>query len=217
MRILSTALVAAAAAALLALPAAGGPASVGSAQYVVRADPRLCPSPLCGGYWVALANHSRTLCTDERFRPRCYVATAVDEEQHPVTGLWDAALVRGELEPWTFEGFGELGALVVGTIRVPAGPGARGVYFRVRDLGIRCVRAPCYSLRTVRLNTWTRGAVSGLDLGSARLDRAQRERAQRELTSASGLLLLGTVERRADGSRVLRASRVYLEAPQPRA
>ncbi len=25
----------------------------GTAIYVVRVDKRLCPSPLCGGYWVA--------------------------------------------------------------------------------------------------------------------------------------------------------------------
>ena len=34
----------------------------GTAMYVVRHDLRLCPSPMCGGYWVALANGARTRC-----------------------------------------------------------------------------------------------------------------------------------------------------------
>ena len=55
---------------------AGAASAKPSAHYVVRVDPRLCPSPLCGGYWVSLANRHRTRCHDGVRRARCYVASA---------------------------------------------------------------------------------------------------------------------------------------------
>ncbi|MEP7224495.1 MAG: DUF6748 domain-containing protein, partial [Actinomycetota bacterium] len=73
-----------------ALPAGNAEAKPAQ-EYVVYTDPRLCPSPLCGGYWVALANHSRTRCPDRRYRPRCYVASAWPASRT----IYHGALVRG--------------------------------------------------------------------------------------------------------------------------
>jgi len=194
------------------------PPPVGASQYVVRLDPRLCPSPMCGGYWVALANHSRTRCSDGAMRPRCYVARAVDENRHPLAArLPDAALVRADIEPWTFEGFGELGELVVADVRAPTGQTLSGVFYKVRDLGVRCVRAPCFSMRASRLNSSFRVTVSELELGFALLTGEKRRLAEAALTSAKGLFLAGRIERaRMEGRRLL-AWRVYLKAPRPRA
>jgi hypothetical protein len=203
--------------AIAVTPAAANPPLVGSAQYVVRADPRLCPSPLCGGYWVALANRSRTRCGDESRRERCYVALAFDQDRHPLSrGIPDGALVRADIEPRWFDGFGNLGALIVGDVRSPLGRDEEGTYFRVRDLGIRCVRAPCFSLRAVLLHVGSRVTLSSLGL-PASLTSGERARANASLRTTTGLFVRGTIVRTNDGGRSLRASRIYLKTAPPRA
>jgi len=196
---------------VVGLPGAAGEASSGSGLYIVRPDPRACPSPLCGGYWVALANHARTACEDEGLRARCHVARAVDEARRPLAaGIADGALVRGSIEPWTRLGIRQLYQLVAFTVREPLGAELEGSYFRARDLGIRCVRAPCYHLKAARLNRPVSRLVSSVDLVSlVRPTPRQLARAQAAL-EGSGLLLLGTVIETSAAGTILQASRFYL-------
>jgi len=190
---------------------AAGPPAIGSAQYVVRADPRLCPSPLCGGYWVTLANRARTRCGDGALRPRCYVARAVDEHRHPLSaGVPEGALARAAIEPWKFESIGELDVLVVADVRAPAGRATDAPIYRVRDTEIRCVRAPCFFMRAFRLSAGYRVTVSELGLGPARLTAEQLAQAEAALQTTNGLFVAGDIERAADGGRRLSARRVYL-------
>lgn len=198
------------AAVISVLPAAGGPPRVSSSIFVVRPDSRLCPSRLCGGYWVQLANRARTRCSDDVLRARCYVARAVDVERHPLDAtIPDGALARADIEPWRFEGVGELGMLVVARVFAPVGGDASsGRYFRVVDLGIRCVKAPCFSLRASVLNGTERVAVSGIDLGVAPVD--VRSRIEAALGTKSGALARGRIVPSRDGGRVLRPTRFYL-------
>lgn len=192
--------------------ASGSLPPVGTSIYVVRPDPRLCPSPRCGGYWVALANHARTRCHDGLLRARCYVASAIDVGGIPLAaGVPDGALARADIRAGSLPGLGTLGVLIVADVRAPAGRGTKGTYYRVRDLGIRCVRAPCFSLRTASLNRSTRGLVSSLDLVSTAQPSAKElALAQSSLSTPSGLWLLGRVTRTRDGGRMLVASRFYL-------
>ena len=184
---------------------------------MVQPDPRLCPSPLCGGYWAALANHSQTRCHDGKLRARCYVAFAVDEQRHGLDASLPAnALVRAALDARSFGGLGELGVLVVADIRVPAGQERSGVVYRVRDLGLRCIRAPCFSLRAARVNGSFRTTVSDLDLRPARLSPEQRAQAEKALTTSAGLFVAGRIVPTAEGGRVLRAWRVYFRVGPPR-
>jgi hypothetical protein len=200
-----------------AAPAAGGAQRVGTFQYLVEPDPRECVSPRCGGYWVALVNHARTACSDGVLRRRCYVALAVDSRrQELAAGLPAGAIVRANLESRKFGPFGELGILVVADMRAPAGREPAGPIFRVRDLGIRCVRAPCFSLRAGRLNTPHRVTLSAVDLLPARLSERDQDRAVEALSTPSGLFASGRVIRTADGGRTLVVSRVYLRAATPR-
>jgi hypothetical protein len=201
----------------MAIPAAAGSSSVGSFQYLVEPDPRACPSPLCGGYWVTLANHRQTACSDGVLRRRCYVAVAVDSRRRELeNGVPDGAIVRAGLESRVFGPFGELGVLVVADVRAPAGREPTGPFFRVRDLGIRCIRAPCFSFRAGRLNTTYRITLSGVDLRPARLSERDQDRAEAALGTANGLFVSGNVVATADGGRTLRVSRVYLKAATPR-
>jgi hypothetical protein len=101
--------------------------------------------------------------------------------------------------------------LIVAEVRAPVGKGTKGTYYRVRDLGIRCVRAPCFSLRAARLNRSSRTLVSSLDLVStARPSTKQLARAEAALATPSGLWLLGSITETSDGGRMLVASRFYL-------
>ncbi len=179
-------------------------------EYLVRVDPRLCPSPLCGGYWIALANKTRTRCPDGRFRSRCYVASAWPASRM----IHDGALVQGGIAAGDVPGFEHLGMLIATDVRNPVGAAASGSFYRLRDIGVRCVREPCFSIRASRLNTTSAVLVSGLDLRSAELSEEQEMRVGLALVG-DGLFAAGGTVSGAEGGRVFRASRIYLRGRQP--
>jgi len=207
----------------LALAGAAGSArsqpTMGTGIYTVQLDPRLCPSPLCGGYWVALANGARTRCADGIRRARCYAAKAVDEHRDPLeTAIAEGALVRAELESSEYEGIGPLGVVAVAAVYEPAGRATvTGGYYRVVDTRVRCVRAPCFSYRVTQLNGRTRTTTSDVDLGTAGATRAEVARALKALRTKNGLFARGRFTREADGGRSFRTSRLFLRVPPPRA
>jgi hypothetical protein len=186
----------------------------GTAMFVVRHDPRLCPSPLCGGYWAALANGARTRCADGLRRPRCYVARAVDAEGNPVGDIAEEALVRGAIDT----GREDLGELVASAVYAPGGRAeALGGFYRVRDTGLRCIRAPCFSYRVTQVNGSTRTAVAGVDLSTARITRGELDRAEAALHAKDGLYARGLFVRGDEGERLFRATKLFLRVPLPRA
>jgi hypothetical protein len=198
----------------VAASAAGRQPPNGTAMYVVRHDPRLCPSPLCGGYWVALANGARTRCADDLRRPRCYVAEAVHAGGSPVGDIAEEALVRGEMDV----GREGLGKLVVGAVYAPTGEATpSGGFYRVTDTGIRCVRAPCFSYRVTQVNGATRTTVSSLDLDAAEVTPKAVARALAAVETRNGLYARGRFATSPDGGRVFRTLRFYLRELPPRA
>ena len=167
---------------------------------------------MCGGYWVALANHARTRCSDGLLRPRCHV-TYVEDATHqptsvPANGLARAILVSRVTPEW-----GELGVLRIIEAWTPIGPGApSGGFYRVRDTGVRCIRAPCFSYRAFRLNGRAPAIrVSSVEFGSVVRDSVVRGRAQAALGSGKGLLAAGRFGVSGDRGRVLQATQLYLE------
>jgi hypothetical protein len=209
MRILLVAI--AAALAVLAIghvSASGAGGGSLSHQYVVQPDPRMCPSPRCGGYWVALANRRETPCSDGTLRPRCYVALAVGQNREPLAkAIPPGTLARGAIALWS-EGPGRLGVLIATHIRSPVGkPDGQPIY-RMRDAGIRCVKAPCFYLRAWLVSTSKVVTVSELEL-PAGLTPQQRTQAESAL-GKGGVFLAGRIVRASDGGRSLRATTVYL-------
>jgi len=199
----------------LAGPAASEVGAAGSSFYVVRSDPRLCPSPLCGGYWIALANRARTRCSDEALRPRCYVAKMVGEVGQPLSAtVPEGALTYGALEVQEFGGLGKLGVLGVAEVWKPVGGAVRGDFYRLRDIGVRCIRAPCFSMRATRLNGGAPFTFSDLDVRPA---GAGTDDLGVALFDPQGLLASGHVSPTSEGGRVFRATRVYLRVAKPRA
>jgi len=182
--------------------------------YVVRSDPRACPSPVCGGYWVALANHARTQCSDGNLRSRCYVAVVADAEGKPLrASLPTNGLARATLGSHDFGRLGTLGALFVAEAWAPADRSQpRGGFYRLRDIGIRCVRAPCFSYRASRLNSRASAIrVSAVSLGHVGADPEVARRARAAFESGGGLLAAGTFGVVPRAGRVFRAAQVYLK------
>jgi hypothetical protein len=182
----------------------------GTAIYVVRHDLRLCPSPQCGGYWVALANAARTRCADGLRRPRCYVARARVAAGGAVGDIPEEWLVRGAIE----SGADRFGVLLVSAVYAPAGKTTvSGGFYRVFDNGIRCVRAPCFSTTVSQVNGSTRTTVSDLDLAASGANPAVIRRAEAELATKRGLYGRGRFAGAPDGGRVFRALKLYLRVP----
>lgn len=187
--------------------------------YVARPDLRLCPSPRCGGYWVSRANHARTRCHDGLFRPRCYVAAVFAEgTRRPLArGLAANSLVRAVIGSTEIDGFGRLGTMTVTEIWQPVTQeAALGDYFRLRDTGVRCIRAPCFSFRTWRVNRPYRVTVSDLDLAPARSNPDTLLQAEAALVAPEGLLASGRIAGTAGGGRIFRATQVFLRVATPR-
>jgi len=196
--------------------------SLGS-YYLARADPRLCPSPMCGGIWVELVNTNATVCGDGAKQEECYAASAdlsrlrVDEKgrvhlQRLITER--RAVARGKLVRGLVEGFPELDIFVVSEVWTASSSLARaaGVFRRLRDSGIRCVTNPCFSIRAAVLNGARFENVSSVDLSRTGASRAERRRALDDI-AGPGMLAAGRVVRRPGGGRTFVASQFYVRAP----
>ncbi len=190
----------------------------GTAMFVAQPDMRLCPSPLCGGYWVALANGARTQCADGTRQARCYVTRAVDRNRKALASLPAGGLLRGAIEQGQTFAERRLGQLVVRAVYARAGTATMGGgYYRVVDTGIVCIRAPCFSFRAQQVNGSSRITTSTVDLGASGATDAEIERARSALRTKDGLYARGRFASTPDGGRVFRALRLYLRAPLPRA
>jgi hypothetical protein len=192
--------------------AASGAPRPAAALYLVRPDPRMCPSPLCGGWWVRQVNHAVTTCGDASRSRECYVARA-DGIPETLRGTRAGTLlVRGRVLPATAGGFSRL--VVLAAWR-PAGESApAGTTFRVVDNGVRCVTAPCFSLTAAVLETTRSVTLSDLDLDPVGAGPGDLRRARAAVTQG-GLIVTGRVRTVADAGpagagRVLVATEVWL-------
>ena len=211
--------IALAAAGIAASGAGGRTPQGGTAMFTAQADMRLCPSPLCGGYWVALANGVRTLCGDGQRQARCYVSRVVGRTGTPLAhDLPSGSLLRGAIERGERVGTRQLDQLMVRAVYAPAGTAAvGGGYYRVFDTGIVCIRAPCFSFGAQQVNGSSRITTSGVDLEASGASPTETERAQAALRTKDGLYARGRFASTPDGGRMFRALRLYLRAPLPRA
>lgn len=191
---------------------------------VTRIDPRLCPSPFCGGVFVRLVGRRLLHCADGSIAKECY-AGFVDWSALGLTPQEEAelsqdfgamrALVRGELVESDF-GVGTPFPLLVakdawrGVTGTKAG---RGGYWGVVPSGIACITFPCPVLNEIRLNRrWVR-PLHSIDLES-RSDATPDQVAEGldALYGGGGLLVFGKHRRifgPAGSGRELVASEFY--------
>lgn len=196
----------------------------GTATYFrVRPDERMCPSPMCGGWWARRVNRDTIVCGNGAAASQCYAASldldALQLTDDRRASLEQAlasktALLRGRLErrPTPAPRFDEFDTLVVTEIWLRYGQAKRGgTVFRIEDNGIRCVRAPCFSLHASVLNTTHHRNVSSLGLAASGAAPAAVQRARAAL-DRTGVMVEGRIVPTGDGGRTLRASAFWLQA-----
>lgn len=193
--------------------------------FRLRPDPRLCPSPLCGGFFMKRVNRATTPCADGTFRAWCYVASldlsrlsSSARNRLQVAERTGGLLLRGHITQGggapEFRSAGRFGA-TEGWLSATNAE-LQGITYLVRDAGIRCIRAPCFSLRASVVNTASkRTTVSELDLADVTAPPALAERAQAAVRS-SGLLVAGMIRYDSAGDpasgRTLVAAQFFLPA-----
>jgi hypothetical protein len=198
----------------------------GTATYLrVRPDLRMCPSPMCGGWWAGRVNRDTIVCGNGLVVPECYAAMLdfsalelADERRARIEQVLanGTALLRGRLARGTVVGPSpsrQLDTLVVTEIWLRSGQArSRGLAYRVEDNGVRCIRAPCFSLHASVLNTAAHRNVSSLDLEASGASQAAVRRARAAL-DGTGVMVEGRVVAGGPaGDRTLRASAFWLRA-----
>src|SRR5262245_29712520 len=114
-----------------------------STFYIVRPDLRKCASPMCGGYFIRSANQNLTRCANGRSMSECYVMS-IQWNSAPEIEI-NRALIRGSILTKGNRN-GRYGVLNVSEVwRASSDSKPYGDFFRVRDLGVRCIAAPCLS------------------------------------------------------------------------
>jgi uncharacterized protein DUF6748 len=138
--------------------------------YFVKPDLRRCVSPVCGGVFYRLANAETTRCFDGKKAEQCYAASS-DFSRLGLgevgMGKVNEALSQGAFGPGTQllvratiatkdwgNGLGKFAELRPTEAWISQGPGeAAGPLAKIEDSGIRCITAPCPSLREKKLNS----------------------------------------------------------------
>lgn len=184
-----------------------------SSFYSFRRDLRKCASPRCGGYFVKLVNDARTRCADNRWATECYVADIEWNGQAEPES--DRALLRGTMRLQGNRN-GRFGVLRVFEVWQAASANQpAGMFFRVRDRGIKCIAAPCPTHHEARLNSTQSREIAGVDLNGAGAPENLLSEATQAMTSRDGILIGGNhtpVTGPAGRSVMLKAMQFYLRA-----
>jgi hypothetical protein len=162
---------------------------------------------MCGGFFVKRVNLPLTRCADGREMSECYVAEIDWNGQTQVDA--GMAILRGKVSPKRYGRVGMFGVLrvdeswqAVNNIR------PTGLFYRVRDRGLRCITFPCPTHHEAKLNTTFGQNIAGVDLsGVSGADTAQA------MTGPEGVIVAGDhVKVKGPGGSMLelKASQVYL-------
>lgn len=173
-----------------------------SSYYIVtRVDARLCPTPFCGGVFVALVNRRWLVCPDGSIQEECHAPIVdwsllrLDPEREAQVAAEFAArrvLARGDLVLRS-SAFGELPTLVVSDAwRGVTGNEPGGHFFGLVPTGIVCITYPCPTLKGRLLNLRRGYFFHDLDLASSGATSDQIAEGLRSLFEGPGLLVAGT-------------------------
>jgi hypothetical protein len=170
--------------------------------YIVRRDFRRCVSPICGGYFIKQVNLKATPCVDGVFRSECYVSAidwssvkvSPDELVKIQNDDGSRVILRGNIVPVTFPGFGEFGNLrVKEAFYAATNAPTKGTFVAIKDNGVRCITTPCFSTDKLVLNKPTISPVSSIDLSQAGATQKQLDAATNEIFG-QGLIAVGRTE-----------------------
>lgn len=184
-----------------------------STFFTFRPDMRKCASPMCGGYFVKRVNQALTRCANGRYSAECYVVNIEWNGAAEIEAK--RALLRGSLIT-RGNRRGKYSVLrVTESWQSLSDDQATGEYYRVRDLGIRCIAAPCETHHEAKLNTSLQRKIAGVSLATADEPTDQLSEALKAMVNAGGVIVVGThasVTGPAGRSQTLKASQFYLRA-----
>ena len=183
-----------------------------STFFTIRRDLRRCASPRCGGFFVKRVNTRRTRCADGQQMTECYVAEIDwngNSQPEP-----NRTLIRGELTSLSHRRMGRFGLLRASEVwEAGSDKSATGDFFRVRDLGVRCITHPCLTHHEAKLNTTASRDIAGVELNGAGASDDRLSEAVKAMTSAGGIIVSGwprQVSGPAGRAVTLEASQFYL-------
>lgn len=186
---------------------AGGARDGAYTYFAVTADPRRCPSPLCGGWFLTALNRSKTACHDGRLADRCYTpvldwseadlsdeqkATLLDAANQDAVSGAIYAMARGRFAPTNDTPRPEMGRFVIteGWLADGTAP-AEGMFVKVVDNGLRCFAAPCPNLTETTVNTPRSADIAAIDFTPAGLTADQLEATLQWLSTPEGIMVAG--------------------------
>ena len=174
---------------------------VSSNYYIVtRLDPRMCPAPICGGYFVKEVNKPKTKCADGTWQRDCHAgqldAFALGWSSDALASFSEQfgqrhALVRGKLRQI------ELDSLKADTLVVEEGWLGQalskpiGTFFGAKATGIVCITFPCPSILERKLNFRTKRLLVEIDLAASGASGEQVETGYKALSWPVGILAVG--------------------------
>jgi hypothetical protein len=175
--------------------------------YGLTADLRRCPSPLCGGWFLARVNQAMTTCHDGTRAATCY-APVLDWSDANLSAAQQARLLDASSNA---AGSGEVYAIVRGGFaRTNTTPQPRtgrfviseawvaetdaaadGTFVRVVDNGLRCFAAPCPSVTERPLNMSRSVDIAAVDFAPAGLTEGQIADCRTQMATPGGVLMAG--------------------------
>jgi hypothetical protein len=202
--------------------------------FEIKADLRKCAAPVCGGFFLDRVNRSTTKCVDGAYGDACYApeldlseADVPDTTMDKLVSAANASafatgpsvIVRGRFAKTNSTVRPELGRFVVTEVWLAQTDSpADGVFVRAKDIGVRCISAPCASTLEKGLNGSRSANIAGIDFTGAQLDDRLLETVQGELFTDHGILFAGdryTVHENGRTAKGRTATAVYLKVTQP--
>ena len=196
----------------------------GSSSYyiVTRMDPRMCPTPLCGGYFVKAVNKPKTQCADGSWQQDCHAVELdlsargwSDDQRARFSEQFGQqhALVRGQLRQMK-RGTVKADVLVVDegwlgqALSKPA-----GAFYGVKTNGIVYITFPYPTIYERTLNVRSQRTIAEIDLAASGAGEDQIAAGYQALAKPAGILAAGENQLMAGpvaGMLKLVASEFYL-------
>jgi hypothetical protein len=175
--------------------------------FGITADLRRCPSPLCGGWFLARVNRATTSCHDGRPAATCYTpvldwsdanlsaaqqAKLLDASSRDAGSGDVYAIVRGRFARTNSTPQPTTGRFVISEAWVAEGTGTPdGTFVRIVDNGVRCFVAPCPSVTETTLNMGRTADIAEIDWTPAGLTERELEGCIQAMSTPGGLLVAG--------------------------
>ena len=164
--------------------------------YTYRRDLRLCPSPLCGGFFVKKVNHKLTVCADGSQQNECYVK-AINWSiigTPPVDLANGNFLLHGTITKVASPPFGNIGTFNAKAVYRPAtnkSLNPASLFVGLQNNGLVCITSPCFSFDEQVLNTSKTRLISSINLQNVGATANQLAAANKRLADGKVLLAAG--------------------------